>query len=294
MWGINLATLLYVMIEYPNLPDIIPHHYGFFGEPDEWGGKWMLWIMTGVQIFISAVEHAALHKAIKDSERTGFSDMTGRDALSSMGPVVAGGIGWITFAGTYWGRLGKGFLIVFLGATAAVIIYVCVKARSNAGQIAGEAKKLEKSTCESGGYAVETGDLTFQGKIAVWMWAVLLFINGAMLVAAATEAEQGEIVFMAITLILIDIFLVPMYFRNRILLKDKEMVIFFGLFKKRIAYENIILLKETHNPLSSLAMSLDRIYIYTLSGDNVMVSVKDKKGFMQKCTGGKGCSRTTM
>ena len=42
MWGINLATLLYVMIEYPNLPDIIPHHYGFFGEPDEWGGKWML------------------------------------------------------------------------------------------------------------------------------------------------------------------------------------------------------------------------------------------------------------
>ena len=28
MWGINLATLLYVMIEYPNLPDIIPHHYG--------------------------------------------------------------------------------------------------------------------------------------------------------------------------------------------------------------------------------------------------------------------------
>ena len=46
MWGINLATLLYVMIEYPNLPDIIPHHYGFFGEPDEWGGKWMLWIMS--------------------------------------------------------------------------------------------------------------------------------------------------------------------------------------------------------------------------------------------------------
>ena len=29
-------------------------------------------------------------------------------------------------------------------------------------------------------------------------------------------------------------------------------------------------------------MSLDRIYIYTLSGDNVMVSVKDKKGFMQE------------
>ncbi len=81
MWGINLATLLYVMIEYPNLPDIIPHHYGFFGEPDEWGGKWMLWIMTGVQIFISAVEHAALHKAIKDSERTGFSDMTGSPAF---------------------------------------------------------------------------------------------------------------------------------------------------------------------------------------------------------------------
>ena len=59
-------------------------------------------------------------------------------------------------------------------------------------------------------------------------------------------------------------------------------LIVFGLIKKRIRYSNIELLEETHNPLSSLAMSFDRIYIHTSSGDDVLVAVKEKKAFIEE------------
>ena len=47
-------------------------------------------------------------------------------------------------------------------------------------------------------------------------------------------------------------------------------------------HSNIELLEETHNPLSSLAMSFDRIYIHTSSGDDVLVAVKEKKAFIEE------------
>ena len=48
------------------------------------------------------------------------------------------------------------------------------------------------------------------------------------------------------------------------------------------AGSNIELLEETHNPLSSLAMSFDRIYVHTSSGDDVLVAVKEKKAFIEE------------
>lgn len=281
-WGIVLLSWLYLLIQYPELPDRIPRHFGFWGEPDAWGAKGFIWIMAVIQAVLVAIDHAALHESIKNAKKTGISDLTGRDAMAWTCPFISGLFGWVLFAGTYWMRLGKGFIFVVMGLLAVLIVYIIVKSRKRAPQIGKEAEdfyKKEFAEVQGGG---ETEDLVFKGKIAVWMWGILIVINAGMIVSGITSDRMSDRLPVFGILAAIDLFMVPMYFRNYVILKKEELVIVFGIIKKRIAYENITVLQETHNPLSSLAMSLDRIYIYTISGDDVMISVKKKKELIRE------------
>ena len=45
------AMFVTAAILYPRLPDIIPMHWGFEGEPDGWGPKtWGVWLMPGLSL----------------------------------------------------------------------------------------------------------------------------------------------------------------------------------------------------------------------------------------------------
>ena len=115
----------------------------------------------------------------------------------------------------------------------------------------------------------------------------MIFINVLVIWSVIPAAGGGKeevvsIITALVVLVLVDLLMVPMYFRNYILLGEQELLIVFGFLKKRIHYRNIELLEETHNPLSSLAMSLDRIYIHTNSGDDVLVAVKEKQAFIEE------------
>ena len=130
-------------------------------------------------------------------------------------------------------------------------------------------------------------DMKFQGKVDLWARALVIFVNVMMLWAVFSSLNQGkesmiEIIIVLMVLVIVDLLMVPMCFRNYILLGEQELLIVFGLIKKRIRYSNIELLEETHNPLSSLAMSFDRIYVHTSSGDDVLVAVKEKKAFIEE------------
>ena len=129
--------------------------------------------------------------------------------------------------------------------------------------------------------------MKFQGKVDLWAWALLIFVNvlvlWSVIPAAGGEKEEiASVITALIVLVLVDLLMVPIYFRNYIYLGEQELLIVFGFIKKRIRYRNIELLEETHTPLSSLAMSLDRIYIHTNSGDDVLVAVKEKQAFIEE------------
>lgn len=72
-----------------------------------------------------------------------------------------------------------------------------------------------------------------------------------------------------------------MTFVNYIELQENRMQIVLGISKLYINYSDIKLIKETKNPLASMALSLDRIAI-TYRGGEVFVSVKEKKIFMEE------------
>lgn len=47
-----LANAAIIAINYPGLPDIIPNHFDFNGEPNQYGSKSSLWAVVAVSVFL--------------------------------------------------------------------------------------------------------------------------------------------------------------------------------------------------------------------------------------------------
>lgn len=294
MWLITIGTGIYILVMYPNMPDMIPTHFGLWGEPDAWGEKYRILIVFGIQVIVVFVEQWAIHTSVKAAVRSGNPAMVNRDCIAVTGPVVSGIFGWCVI-GTIWlGRLGKYFVFVTLGFVAIVIVVALTSQKKDRERIQEFRENTEIKKRRENRYQEERRDDTlglpdirFQGKVDWWTWILLIFINGMMVWVFVSSLGGGKeeiksAVISVVIFVLIDLLIMPMYFRNYILLGDEELLIVFGFIKKRIRYRNIDLLEETHNPLSSLALSLDRIYIHTSSGDDVLVAVKDKQAFIEE------------
>lgn len=287
---ITAASFIYLCRMYPGLPDTVPIHFGLWGEPDGWGDKNQLFVFGGIQILIAAASEWALYTSVKESIKTGFTGLKNRDSCYLSGVFVSAAFGWLSFATIRWGRIGKYFVFILLGFVAALLIYIYLRKEKQPvclkEERAEKARKTESGNRDDTSYEAEGGDMRFRGKIAVWMWGFLIFMQmvvlGVMVSLFLREGFSAEFIVTALLLGLLDAFLVPMYFRNDVILKREELLIRFGFISKGIRYLDITHLQETHNPLSSLAMSLDRIYIYTLSGNDVMISVRDKQQFIDE------------
>jgi len=62
---------------------------------------------------------------------------------------------------------------------------------------------------------------------------------------------------------------------------EDALIIHGGLFKKTILLSSILSVTETRNPLSSPAFSLDRLAIKFGEGKTILISPKDKAGFLR-------------
>ena len=47
-----IGTIVLIAVWWGNLPDRIPHHFDFAGQPDAWGGKWVLVIMAAIPVVL--------------------------------------------------------------------------------------------------------------------------------------------------------------------------------------------------------------------------------------------------
>ena len=125
--------------------------------------------------------------------------------------------------------------------------------------------------------------MKFKGKIGVLYYFILLGVSIVFIVSLFNTTNIGVLEYYAKISILglAEILVVSLTLRNYIAVDNVKMTIYLGLFKKIIYCNDIIQLKETNDSTSSMAMSLDRIEIATAHG-RVMVSVKDKKAFIEK------------
>src|SRR5699024_5203959 len=234
---------IYIAVMYQKIPDVIPTHFGLWGQPDSWGSKTSLLFLYGVSVVMAVIEQWALHAAVKNSVKTGAGSMMNRDTLAVTGPFLALIFGWCS-VGTIWlGRLGKYFFFVVLGFVAALFVFIFIRQRQEqrraqeSGRIRVQ-REEEVYRTEKRDDTLGIPDMKFQGKVDLWAWALLIFVNvlvlWSVIPAAGGEKEEiASVITALIVLVLVDLLMVPIYFRNYIYLGEQELLIVFGFIKKR-------------------------------------------------------------
>lgn len=76
-------------------------------------------------------------------------------------------------------------------------------------------------------------------------------------------------------------FMLWLYLATKYVVTEDALIIHGGLFKKTILLSSILSVTETRNPLSSPAFSLDRLAIKFGEGKTILISPKDKAGFLR-------------
>lgn len=121
--------------------------------------------------------------------------------------------------------------------------------------------------------------LVFKSKIDLWMGAIFALLPIIMISAVIEEPSVMTIV---ITILLIGM-LVAILFGTKYVIEGEDLIIYGGLYKKKIAINQITSLRPTKNPLSAPALSLDRIEItFNPAMRLALVSPKDKETFVKK------------
>lgn len=125
---------------------------------------------------------------------------------------------------------------------------------------------------------------TYPSKIDTWLAVVLGFsalvalVACAVLVLAPVPGGWTVALFLALTAVCLPAWLLM---TTGYQFQGDELLIRSGPFRWRIPVQQIKAVSNTRNPLSSPALSLDRILIEYGAGKAIMVSPKDQQGFLR-------------
>jgi membrane protein YdbS with pleckstrin-like domain len=125
--------------------------------------------------------------------------------------------------------------------------------------------------------------IRFKSKVDAWIGIVLA---GCALLSAASAV----IVFRSgVPLVLVAVIVtagtalpVSLLLRTDYTVENAVLIVRTGLFRWRIPLTDIASIGSTRNPMSSPALSLDRLLIERRTGSDLMISPLDKKGFLQE------------
>lgn len=132
---------------------------------------------------------------------------------------------------------------------------------------------------------LERKDMKFKGKVSWWFYAIMISVAVILIpIIIMSLLDTDIIVFLInfIVLLALELFCIAIVFHNYIELQNESLLIVFGLTKVKISYSDIIALTPTHNPLSSLAASFDRIEIQCRKKTCLMIAVIDKDTFLDE------------
>lgn len=118
--------------------------------------------------------------------------------------------------------------------------------------------------------------MLYRSKIDWWVGAALLIAPIFPVVLALSRHSWWPILISIFLLVVYAVVLVPVFYET----SHCELVIRAGMLRTKIHYSDIRSLRATRDPLSSPALSLDRIEICYGHGSRVLISPKDKTAFL--------------
>lgn len=118
--------------------------------------------------------------------------------------------------------------------------------------------------------------LLLAGIVAEMVWMLWVGVRGHSMVVVMTSV--------GVTVPLL-VLLLPGILNGYCLLTDDFLLIRMGVFSMRIRCDDILLVQETYDPTSSMALSFDRVgieYSRDSTKNYVLVAVCDKDGFFKE------------
>ena len=283
---IGLLTLVLPIVFWSKIPDVIPIHYGVSGAADNYSEKSALILLFFATAMLMGVMNIAIYY-VKVSATSKYATEAEKSQLDTVYPMIVFmnlGIqvmfAYMMFCCTTGRNLGSLFLPVFMVAIFLPIVFIIFKKKRNGPDpttTLGQYKIIEKQ---------EAG-IVYRSKVDLWLGLLLGGSVGYMVYLTLVPIVKGEGVEWVITIstIFVLLLILPL-FSIKYVLYSEHLYISCGIYGKiRIPYETISNMKSTHNPLSSAALSLDRIQIdYTENGYHQMVLISPvrKKEFMEK------------
>jgi hypothetical protein len=127
--------------------------------------------------------------------------------------------------------------------------------------------------------------LLFPSKVdrwIVWLTAIPLLVSAAAVTSALLAGPPLSAALLMVGLeVLIVGFISWTFGSTRYLVTDREVIARSGPFRWRIEISGIESIRPSRNPLSSPAMSLDRLEIRYGGGRRLLISPKDREGFLE-------------
>lgn len=121
----------------------------------------------------------------------------------------------------------------------------------------------------------------FHSKVDWWLGLILLAAPVVVVIGALTAPPHQRVVAYLGTAVLAAVYL-GLVFPMRYGITDAHLIVRYGLVRQRIALADIISVEPTRSPLSSPALSLDRLRITFGAGmfKKVLISPADKVQFL--------------
>lgn len=283
---IGLLTIVVPLAFWSKIPNEIPIHYEAFGVVDNYADKSSLILLFFAVAMLMGVMNIAIYY-VKSSAASKYANEAEKSQSHTVYPMIVFMnlsiqvmFAYIMACCVMGRNLGVWFAPVFLTITFLPVIFLVIKQGKGKRQVE---KNLEKSTDKGDG-------IIYRSKVDWWLGLILVGSVGGMIWDALEPIVKGRgvdwtiTIGMAITLLII----LPLFSIKYVLHEDHLFVSCGFYMKARIPYNTICGMKETRNPLSSMAMSLDRIQIdYVENGVHrmILISPMRKKEFMEKVEG---------
>ncbi|MER2121260.1 MAG: PH domain-containing protein [Solibacillus sp.] len=121
--------------------------------------------------------------------------------------------------------------------------------------------------------------MVFKSKVDIWMAIIFIFVPISMIYGVITEPSAVLLLVTAFIIVLLCI----LFFGTKYVIEKEELIVYGGIYKKRIPIKQIRSLRPTKNPLSAPAMSIDRIEItFDPHIQVILVSPKERELFVKK------------
>ena len=283
---IGLLILILPMIFWKKIPEQIPSHYNAAGIADHYSDKSILILILFLVVILMGSMGIAVYyvKEEINSKYTKEADISQMfcvyQMLIIMNLMIQCMFAYITFCSASGKMLGKYFLpITIIAIFFPIVLILLQKVQYDKNNFSETSKLLQIEQQEQG--------IKYRSKVDWWLG--LLLGGSVVLMIYVTVAplfleknlELGMIIISALTLL----FILPLFFMKYVFYST-HLLVSCGVYgKERIEYSAIRHFKETKNPISSAALSLDRLQIdYIKNGyhQTVLISPVHKKEFMKR------------